>query len=143
MLVNTYPYFVFDGNAAEAIVFYTTVFDAKNLDITYFRDLPEGPDFVVPEEAKDLVMNASIELPNGDIFMFSDNMPGMPFTVGDQITVALIFDDVKDTERIFNLLSEDGEIHMELQETDWSPLYGNVTDRYGNLWQVSTEMKSQ
>lgn len=143
MLIDSYPYFVFDGNAAEAIVFYKTILNAKNIDITYFRDLPEDPDFIIPDEAKDLVMNASFELPNGGLFMFSDNFPGMPFSIGEQISTTLIFDNEEETRHVFKQLSEDGNILMELQETFWSPLYGNVIDRYGNQWQVSTELKNQ
>lgn len=143
MLIDSYPYFVFDGNAAEAIVFYKTILNAKNIDITYFRDLPEDPDFIIPDEAKDLVMNASFELPNGGLFMFSDNFPGMPFSIGEQISTTLIFDNEEETRHVFNQLSDDGNILMELQETFWSPLYGNVIDRYGNQWQVSTELKNQ
>lgn len=37
------------------------------------------------------------------------------------------------------MLKENGHIEMELQETFWSPLYGNVTDKYGVQWQLSTE----
>ncbi|MEY8292177.1 VOC family protein [Carnobacteriaceae bacterium 52-44] len=143
MLIDSYPYFIFDGNAAEAIVFYKTILNAKNIDITYFRDLPEDPDFIIPDEAKDLVMNASFELPNGGLFMFSDNFPGMPFSIGEQISTTLIFDNEEETRHVFKQLSEDGNILMELQETFWSPLYGNVIDRYGNQWQVSTELKNQ
>ena len=143
MLIDSYPYFVFDGNAAEAIVFYKTILNAKNIDITYFRDLPEDPDFIIPDKAKDLVMNASFELPNGGLFMFSDNFPGMPFSIGEQISTTLIFDNEEETRHVFKQLSEDGNILMELQETFWSPLYGNVIDRYGNQWQVSTELKNQ
>ncbi len=138
MLRNTHPYFVLNGNASEAIDFYSTVLDAKVLDITRFGDMPEDPDFEVSEEVKQLVMNASIELPNGDVFMFSDTMPGMPFALGDQLTLALVFDTVEETRRVFEQLAEGGQVTMELQETFWSPLYGNVTDQFGNQWQVDT-----
>lgn len=41
MLIQSYPYFVFDGNAAEAIEFYAQVLNAKVLNISYFRDMLE------------------------------------------------------------------------------------------------------
>lgn len=31
---------------------------------------------------------------------------------------------------------------MPLQETFWSPLYGQVTDKFGVTWQVSTHADS-
>lgn len=127
MLIDSYPYFVFDGNAAEAITYYKTVFNAKNVNITYFRDLPKDPNFNVPDEAKDLIMNASFELPYGGIFMFSDNFPGMSFSIGEQISTALVFDNEEETRKTFNQLSDNG----------------NVIDKYGNQWQVSTKMKNK
>ena len=138
MLKDVSPYFVFDGNAAEAIEFYSNVFHTKILDVTYFRDMPADPDFPMTDDVKDLVLNGSIELPNGGTFMFSDNMPGMPFTIGNQITTAIIFDHVEDTRATYEKLSADGQIVMPLQETYWSPLYGNPTDKFGNQWQLDT-----
>lgn len=29
---------------------------------------------------------------------------------------------------------------MPLQETPWSPSYGQVKDKYGVIWQISTEV---
>lgn len=143
MLRESYPYFIFNGNAAEAIEFYADILNAKILDITYFKDMPADPDFSIPDEAKNLVLNASMELPNGGYYMFSDNMPGMPFTIGNQISTTLIYDDTEETRAAFERLSEGGTIDMELQETFWSPLYGNVTDKYGNQWQVDTQLKTE
>ena len=84
MLKDSYPYFIFDGNAAEAIEFYSSILNAKVLDITRFKDMPEDPGFIVTDEVKDLVMNASMQLPNGGMYMFSDNIPDMPFQIGNQ-----------------------------------------------------------
>lgn len=142
MLLQTFPYFIFDGNAAEAMGFYADVFDAKVMNVMRFSDMPEDPDHpdqTVPEEAKALIMNGTIQLPNGVNLMFSDNYPGMPFTIGNQITTMVSFDDPEHTRRVFNRLKEDGTVAMELQITFWSPLYGNVTDKFGNQWQVDTE----
>lgn len=70
MLKDVSPYFVFDGNAAEAIEFYSNVFHTKILDVTYFRDMPADPDFPMTDDVKDLVLNGSIELPNGGPLCF-------------------------------------------------------------------------
>lgn len=31
-----------------------------------------------------------------------------------------------------------GELIMHLQETPWSPAYGQVKDKFGITWQIST-----
>lgn len=117
MMKSTPPYFVLDGNAAEALKFYSTILDETIQEITYFKDTPEDAGFKGIEDIKDLVINTSIKLPNGYIFMFSDSMPGAPFVKGDQLTAALVFDNLEDTRRIFDLLKEGGSIIMELGET--------------------------
>lgn len=79
MLKDSYPYFIFDGNADEAIHFYADVFEAKVLDSTKFKDMPSDPDTPpIPEASKELIMNATIQLPNESYIMFSDNFPGTP-----------------------------------------------------------------
>ena len=141
MLIQSYPYFVFDGNAAEAVEFYAEVFNAKVLNITYFHDMPDDPDFKIPDETKDLIMNGTIKLPNGEYLMFSDNMPGMPFTIGDNMTAILVYDNIEETQKIFKRLSEGGEVIMDVQETFWSAMYGNLKDKFGNQWQLDTDLE--
>jgi PhnB protein len=77
----------------------------------------------------------------GDTVMFSDSFPGMDLTVGDNISLTVVAKDIAKTRRYFDLLKVGGEIAMELQETFWTPLYGSLTDRYGIVWQFSTDSK--
>lgn len=62
----------------------------------------------------------------------------MPLITGNNVSLTVVTKDIGKTRRYFELLSKDGEIGMELQETFWSPLYGNLTDKYGIEWQFST-----
>ena len=52
--------------------------------------------------------------------------------------MTLLYEDSEETRAVFDKLKVDGKIEMELQETFWSPLYGNLFDKYGIQWQVST-----
>lgn len=140
MLKDAYPYFIFDRQAEEAMNFYAEVLQATVLDLTRYKEMPSMEDQQpVPDDVKELVMNGTIQLPNGTYIMFSDNYPGAPYTIGNNITVTLVYTDPEDTQKVFDVLKENGHIEMELQETFWSPLYGNVTDKYGVQWQLSTE----
>ncbi|ABP91905.1 Uncharacterized protein conserved in bacteria [Streptococcus suis 98HAH33] len=86
-------------------------------------------------------MNAQFRL-NGQRFMLSDNNPEMPYTVGDNITVALITDDAETAQELYSKLSVDATaINMELQAVPWSPAYGNVTDKFGISWQINAEVE--
>lgn len=49
---------------------------------------------------------------------------------------------MEETRAVFEKLSEGGQVDMPLQETFWSLLYGNVNDKYGNQWQLDTEIET-
>ena len=135
-----HPYFVFKGETKEAVELYAKLFEAKNVTLSTFGDMPENPAHPVPEEAKHLVMHALIELEDGIKMMFSDTFPGSPqVTVGDNITIAYMSDDEQHIRSIFEGLADGGNVTMPLQETFWSKCYGQVTDKFGVLWQLSYE----
>lgn len=140
MLLDAYPYLIFDGEAEVAFEFYADVLQAEKQGVSKFKDMILGPDDPpIPEEAEERVMNASLQLPNGSYLMFSDTFPGMPYQKGNNVSITLVYDTIEETKLVFDKLSEGGTINMELQETFWSPLYGNLTDKFGVEWQLSTD----
>ena len=130
-------YLVTNGNGLEAIEFYKEALGAAIEQVNLFKDfLPD-----CPAELENYVMNAQFRLPNGQRFMLSDNSPEMPYTAGDNITVALITDDAETAKVFYDKLSQDAKaINIELQAVPWSPAYGNVTDKFGISWQVNAEV---
>jgi PhnB protein len=141
MILGIHPYIVIDGRGKEAIAFYQKAIEAQVLQVQTFADAPENPEFPVPAEAKDLVINAHLKIGDTDL-MISDNFPGQPLPLGDQVTIAIIINDVNQSKEIFAKLEEDGQTLMPLQETFWSPLYGQVKDKFGVTWQVSTHIEN-
>ncbi|MDN4074137.1 VOC family protein [Fictibacillus terranigra] len=137
MIVGLYPYLVTNGNGQEAVKFYEKALNAKVLSVQTFGDQPENPEYPVPAEAKDRVMNAHLKVGDHDL-MLSDTFPGMPYETGDQVTVAITIDSAENSKEIFEKLKEGGKVIMELQETFWSPSYGQLKDKYGVTWQIST-----
>lgn len=129
-------YFNFDGNCRDAVEFYAEVFKTDKPHIMTFGESPQSPEFTLPEEAKDLVMHARLSV-NGSNLMFSDTFPGMPFTVGNNITLAYVSENDGEIRSVFDQLSAGGQVVMPLQETFWSKLYGQVTDRFGVNWQFN------
>ncbi|MBS4209870.1 VOC family protein [Bacillus sp. FJAT-50079] len=134
MAVNVY--LNFNGNCREAVEFYAQVFQLEQPEITTFGESPQHPDYPLPEEAKDLVMHTRLTI-SGSNVMFSDTFPGMPFTVGNNINLALVSTDVDELASAFDKLKEGGEVGMELQETFFSKCYGQLTDKFGVKWQIS------
>jgi len=129
-------YLNFNGNCREAVEFYAKVFGIENPQIMAFGDTPPNPEFTLPEEAKNLVMHARLNI-SGSNVMFSDVFPGMPFIEGNNITLALVSANLDEIQSAFDKLKVGGSVRMELQETFWSKSYGQLTDKFGILWQLS------
>ncbi|AOH55064.1 hypothetical protein ABE28_011955 [Peribacillus muralis] len=132
------PYLMMNGNAKEAIEFYEKALDAKILFTQTFGEMPENPEFPLPEEAKELVSHAMVKVGETDL-MFSDTFPGQMSQTGDQVTICLSTDDIEKSTKIFEALSEKGQVKMPLQEAFFSPAYGIVTDKFGITFQIYTE----
>ncbi|MCT4477653.1 VOC family protein [Peribacillus sp. NPDC101481] len=131
-------YLNFNGNCRQAVEFYAEVFGTELPNIMTFGETPPNPDFTLPEEAKDLVMHTRLNI-NGSNIMFSDTFPGMPFVEGNNISLAYVSNDLDEIKSIFNKLSEGGTVGVELQETFWSKIYGQLTDKFGIKWQFNFE----
>lgn len=61
----------------------------------------------------------------------------MPFVEGNNISLAVVNKNMDEIKSIFNKLKEGGTVVMDLQETFWSKLYGQVTDKFGIIWQLN------
>lgn len=140
MSMRMNPYLVMNGNAREAVAFYQKALDATLVGLQTFGDMPSDPNHPTPDAMKDLVMHAMLKVGETDL-MFSDTMPNMPHQPGNQVQVTLVTDSAATSQRIFAALSEGGQVIMPVQETFWSPAYGQLTDKFGVPWQINTEAK--
>ncbi len=105
-----------------------------------FGDLPENPEFALPDEAKNRVLHAQVQVGN-TYFMLSDTFPGQPLDKGSQVNVCVTLENLEKSESVFEKLKVDGKVIMPLQETHWSPSYGQVKDKFGITWQISTNLQ--
>jgi len=130
-------YLTFDGNCREAMTFYKNCLDA-NLDIFSFGDAPTPS----PEGAKDRTMHARLSK-GGANLMASDNMPGMPFTQGNNFSISIDCDSAEEIERFFNAIGENGKVTMPLQKTFWAARFGMLTDQFGISWMFNLNEPGQ
>ncbi|MEK3978457.1 VOC family protein [Psychrobacillus sp. FSL K6-2836] len=131
-------YLTFNGNCREAAEFYAEVFKTEKPEIMTFGESPQNPDYVLPDEAKDLVLHTRLNI-NGSNVMFSDTFPGSPFIAGNNISLAFVSKEEEVVKSAFNALKEGGKVSMDLQETFWSKCYGSLRDKFGIEWQFSHE----
>jgi PhnB protein len=136
MAVN--PYLNFAGNCREAVEYYAEVFQTEKPRIMTFAEMPPAPGFKLPEEAKNLVGHARLVI-SGTPVLASDTFPGMPVTVGNNVTLAVSSKSSDEVRRWFDRLKRGGTVQMDLQETFFSKLYGNLTDKYGTVWQINLD----
>lgn len=136
MVKRIESYIVTDGNGQEALAFYQKALGAKLVSLTKWGDIDEN----CPEDRKHLVLNAQLDV-DGIRLQISDENPDYHYQAGRNVTIALIVDSVQEAERLYQGLTENAQqIFLELQETFWSPAYGNFIDQFGVMWQISTEV---
>ncbi|HET6871992.1 MAG TPA: VOC family protein [Sporolactobacillaceae bacterium] len=140
MTVKLVPYLVMDGNAKEAIEFYQKALQADVLFIQSFGEMPENPNYPLPEEAKNRVSHATLKVGETEL-MFSDTFPGQPHASGNQVTICITSDDVEKSRVMYEALSQGGQVTMPLQDTFFSPAYGSLIDKFGVSFQIFTEGK--
>jgi len=129
-------YLTFNGNCREAIEFYAEVFETEMPRLMTFGENPPNPEYPLPEEAKNLIMHARLAI-DGSNVMFSDTFPGTPFTIGNNISLAYHSFEADKLKTVYDKLKEGGTVGVELQETFWAKLYGQVTDKFGVIWQFN------
>jgi PhnB protein len=123
------PYLNFNGNAAEALVFYSK---ALNGSVLFQQTFGESS---MPHtaEMKDKIMHATFQADKLS-FMVSDCPPNMPATTGTNVSLSLNFFDIESIEKTFTALSEGATVTMELQDTFWGARFGMLTDKFGINW---------
>ncbi len=121
----------FDSEAEEAAKFYTSVFPQSEISKTV-RYGKEG--FEIHQRPEGSVMVVEFNL-SGEKFVAINGGP--LFTFNPSISYFVVCETMEETDRIWNKLSEGGNVLMPYQKYDWSEKYGWVSDRYGLSWQVS------
>ncbi|MFZ5425055.1 MAG: VOC family protein [Patescibacteria group bacterium] len=131
------PYLNFDGNAEEAFNFYKKIFGGEFTSLMRFSDMPEGEDKPVEEEANRIM---HIALPIGDtsILMASDisSANGMQLIEGNNNYITISPDSLEETERLYEQLSEGGNIEMPLQKMFWGSYFASFKDKFGIEWMI-------
>ena len=132
------PYLIFNGNAAEALAFYTRVLDGK---VVFQQSFGESPVKVSASE-KDRVMHATFQA--GKLsFMASDSMPGQPVSGGSNLSLSINCKTVDEIEKVFAAMSEEATVTMELQDTFWGARFGMLTDKFGINWMFNHDYEKK
>lgn len=141
--MSVIAYLNFNGNAAEAIDYYAEALQASRIRKVQFKDIPQDPNYPLPERERDMIMEASIEFAGGQI-MLSDILPSMQAVTGEwvqgnQMLISIVIEDHEALKRYFDRLSAGGHILMPLSNTPWSSCFGMLADRFGVGWKFNSD----
>ena len=146
-MARTSSYLNFVRNTEEAFLFYRSVFGGEFVGgkISHFSDIPpsdEMPAFT--EEDKYLVMHIELAIVGGHVLMGTDAPESMGFTVnfGNNVHLNLEPETRLETKKLFESLSADGKVTMDLQEMFWGDYFGSCADKFGVQWMFNCTAKS-
>ena len=131
-----HPYLFFGGNCAEAFTRYQEIFGGE-LFMMRMSDAPQAE--VPPDADPNLVMHAALMIGDGMV-MASDDPTGQPGPITG-IQVSYNSADVGQIRKVFDALSEGGEVTQPLIETFFSPAFGMCVDRFGVPWMLSADQE--
>jgi Uncharacterized protein conserved in bacteria len=141
--MSAIAYLNFDGNAEQAIEFYSEALSANAVRKVKFKDFPQDPNYPLPAGELNMIMESSIEFAGGKLMM-SDLLPSMqsvtgPLVKGNQVWISLVMDDKQQLEEIFARLSVGGHVIMPISAMPWSSCFGMLVDRFGICWKFNSD----
>lgn len=130
--VNNYLFF--SGRCEEALNFYQKHLGAK---VNFLLRFNESPDPVPADMLQDgfdnKIMHADFTLGDANIYASDGCNDATSFS---GFSLSLTVQTAEEAHKVFNALADGGKVNMPLEKTFWSPLYGQVTDKFGIAWMV-------
>lgn len=132
------PYINFNGNAEEAFNFYKSVFGGDFKIIVRFKDMPINPDFTISESEANKIMH--IQLPIGKYnVLIANDIPEFMGKVNEnenRSKIAVTAESKEEADKIYNGLSEGGNIEMPIGKSPWGSYFAMFRDKYGIEWTI-------
>ncbi|WP_232696461.1 VOC family protein [Brevibacillus daliensis] len=66
---------------------------------------------------------------------------GKPIVPGDNTRIIMVFESEEEIRHVFQELSKDGKVTIDLMETFFGALHGQVTDKYNVNWVMNYFLK--
>ena len=130
--VNNYLFF--SGRCEEALNFYQQHLGARVNFLLRFSESPDPvPADMLQEGFENKIMHADFTLGDANIYA-SDGCDDATSFSG--FSLALTVQTEEEAHKAFDALAAGGKVNMPLAKTFWSPLYGQVVDKFGIAWMV-------
>lgn len=133
------PYLNFPGNTREVIDYYIAKLGGSLAGggIMTFGQMNMGDGTEDKPDVRDMIAHAWMKIGNSDVY-FSDAPPGMfDLIAGNNVWLLYMSEDKADVQAKWDALAADSRISMPIGPTQWTSLYGMLTDKFGINWQFS------
>lgn len=125
----------FNGNAEEAFTFYKSVFGGEFTKVVRFKDIASD-EFPVAESEENKIMY--IALPIGtNTMLIANDVPEVLGRVNERENRSKILvstESREEADRLFNGLSDGGEVEGPMGDSPWDSYAGMFRDKYGIEW---------
>ena len=126
------PYLFLDGRCEEAIDFYKKHLGAEVGMMMRFKEAPADHQCSPGHENK--IMHACVTINGTQVMMSDGRVENKPEFKG--FALSLDAKEPADGERMFNALSQGGQVQMPLTESFFAKSFGMVADKFGVGWMV-------
>jgi PhnB protein len=133
--MKLYTYLNFGGNCEQAFRFYEQHLGGKISMMLTHAQQPNADD--VPADWKNAILHARIAI--GETELLGADVPPERFQPMRSAYLSLLLDSSQEAERVYALLSENGEIFMPLAETFFAFRFAMLRDRFGVSWMILHE----
>ncbi len=132
------PYIHFNGNAEEAFTFYKSFFGGDFAMVMRFKDMPSNPDYPMPENEANNIMHIALPIGKHSVLMASDtpSFMGKHNENETRSKISVTAESKEEADKLFNGLSEGGQIEMPIADSPWGSYFGMFRDKYGIEWMI-------
>ncbi|MDF9651431.1 VOC family protein [Bacillus cereus] len=124
-----------NGQAKEAINFYTRNLEAKKLMIVTYEELAKRDrSFKITSENKDHIAHSVLQIGNTKLMIAEDTMnTNERYNVGNNMSLCIQSANLEEIQRFYNNLISDKHVKIisPLEKNIFSEAYGIIEDPYG------------
>lgn len=123
--------YIMSEDARAQAEFYTHALGGEILSVMTHGQLPEAK-----EELKEKVVNLSL-IAGGINFLMSDSV-FESIIRGNAINLSLEFATEAEAREAFDKLADGGNVKCPLEPAFWGALFGQIEDKFGIMWMITT-----
>ncbi|AJH75575.1 3-demethylubiquinone-9 3-methyltransferase family protein [Bacillus cereus ATCC 4342] len=124
-----------NGQAKEAIHFYTRNLEAKKLMVVTYEELAKRDrSFKITSENKGHIAHSVLQIGNTKLMIAEDTMnPNERYNVGNNMSLCIQSANLEEIQRFYNNLIADKDVKVisPLEKNIFSEAYGIIEDPYG------------